>query len=349
MRVLVLDVHASEAGALSILKDLYAQVVDCERAVEWLFVVSTPVFPEREKLRVKNYPWVKKSWIHRLFFDAFVLPSILKEFRPDKVISLQNKGISAFHGEQAVYLHLPFLLCDYEFTLKRDGKRLWAYQHLLRRSFFSSLKKADRVVVQTDWMRRALADQAGVSTDRIVVVSPQITELPVEEYRDGVEHRRRFFYPATAFSYKNHAVVLEACRLLQERGVSDFSVTFTITKEQAKALRLDGTGLPVTFAGMLEREEVFSRYARSVLLFPSYVESFGLPLLEGRLSACFVLASDCPFSREILDGYENALFFPPQDAEALADRMEEVMGGMAWQRPAPYRAKGQTSLLEEVL
>ena len=40
-----------------------------------------------------------------------------------------------------------------------------------------------------------------------------------------------------------------------------------------------------------------------------------------------VLASDTPFSREVLDGYENAYFFDPFSPDELADLMEKVVLG----------------------
>ena len=69
--------------------------------------------------------------------------------------------------------------------------------------------------------------------------------------------------------------------------------------------------------GQMPREKIFELYTKSVLLFPSFVESFGLPLLEGKLSGTYVLASNCPFSREILNGYEKARFFEAMDYETL--------------------------------
>ena len=71
--------------------------------------------------------------------------------------------------------------------------------------------------------------------------------------------------------------------------------------------------LNVIFNGPVTREDVFERYTKSVLLFPSYVESFGLPLLEARLTGSPIIAADCSFSREILKGYDKAEFFSELD------------------------------------
>ena len=68
-------------------------------------------------------------------------------------------------------------------------------------------------------------------------------------------------------------------------------------------------------------------YNRSTLIFPSYIETVGLPLLEARELGSIILASDCPFSREVLDGYENAYYFDPFNPQELADYMKRVISG----------------------
>ena len=72
---------------------------------------------------------------------------------------------------------------------------------------------------------------------------------------------------------------------------------------------------------------MFDLYARSILVFPSYVETFGLPLLEARKSGTYILASDCSFSREILEGYEKALFFGETDYVQLGKYILSLNNG----------------------
>ena len=50
-------------------------------------------------------------------------------------------------------------------------------------------------------------------------------------------------------------------------------------------------------------------------------------MAEAASAGTVVLASDCPFSHEILDGYENAYFFDPFKPSELADLMRKVIKG----------------------
>lgn len=331
MNILVYDVHASESGALSILDDLYKQVCNCQdKSIKWIFVVSTPHYKSNDNITVLRFPWVKKSWLHRIYFETVVTRRILKEYQPNKIFSLQNKGISYSTQPQCVYLHLPFVLSDYKMSIFRDGKRLWIYQNVLSKFIFSSLKKVNRTIVQTQWMKDALIRKAGVHEDSVVLAPPDISENYINIFKDSPESRKNFFYPATAFTYKNHITILKACHYLQQKNIMDYRVTFTIRSDENKYTEMlyryvQKHKLQVSFEGKIPRDEVFRKYTNSTLLFPSFIESFGLPLLEGRLSGSFIAASDSPFAREILDGYENAMFFDHLDYKTLGDYMIEIM------------------------
>lgn len=328
--IMIYDVHASESGALAILDDLYNQIRAYEdKTVKWVFIVSVPEYEETENITVRRFPWVKKSWGHRYYFDNVTTRGLLKEYKPDKVFSLQNKGIPFYKKEQLVYLHLPFILTDHKFDIKIDGKKLWLYQNVVSKSIFSSLRKVDKTIVQTQWMKDALVKKANIEAEKIIIQQPDISSNNILNFEDIPENRKRFFYPATAFTYKNHMTLLKALEYAQNNGLKDYELILTIEKEgndYTKSLAdfAEQHNLNVKFGGKIPREDVFRMYAKSVLVFPSYVESFGLPLLEARMTGTYVIASDCPFSREILEGYEKSKFFGETEYKELAKKIFEI-------------------------
>ena len=219
--VMIYDVHASESGALAILDDLYKQIRSyTDKSVKWVFIVSTPHYKETKEITVRRFPWVKKNWGYRYYFDTVTTRKLLDEFKPDKVFSLQNKGIDFYNKEQLVYLHLPFILTDHKFNMKIDGKKLWAYQNIISKSIFRSLRKVDMTIVQTQWMKDALVKKAGVNADKIVIQQPNIKCNNIKKFVDCPENRKRIFYPATSFTYKNHRTLLKALNYAQQKGLS---------------------------------------------------------------------------------------------------------------------------------
>ncbi|WP_236300697.1 glycosyltransferase, partial [Enterobacter bugandensis] len=45
-----------------------------------------------------------------------------------------------------------------------------------------------------------------------------------------------------------------------------------------------------------------------IIVFPSYIESYGLPLIEAASLGKKIICSDLPYSRDVLSGYEGAIF-----------------------------------------
>lgn len=328
--ILVYDVHASESGALSILNDFYEQVCrDKDKSVQWIFVVSKPEYEEKENIKVLRYSWVKKSWFHRLYFDVVIGRKIIKKYKPVQIFSLQNMGIPFFKGKQTVYLHLPMILCEYRFHFWKKEKKEWIYQNVLGRTIFRSLAKAAQVIVQTNWMKEALVKRGGIERERILVQKPEIRLPEMHTFEEKEKNYRCFFYPATSYRYKNHMTFLKAVNHAVENGMRDYVVILTVKpKENSYTKELwdytEENHLNVRFIGSVSREEVFKQYAESVLVFPSLVESFGMPLLEARLTGSPIIAGDCPFCHEILEGYEKATFFSPLDWRELGEKMRQM-------------------------
>jgi glycosyltransferase involved in cell wall biosynthesis len=79
------------------------------------------------------------------------------------------------------------------------------------------------------------------------------------------------------------------------------------------------------FKGRISREQVYAEYRKCILVFPSLLESLGLPLIESRVFDSYVIASDLAYAHEFLDGYDKAFFFDPINAYSLAAEMKNVM------------------------
>ncbi len=320
------DVPAASFGAMSILEDYHAVALkDPERDNEWIFVLSIPELSESGNVRVVRFPWVKKSWLHRLWFDYHTSPRLIRRYRPDRILSLQNVLVPGATVPQILYLHQPMPFVDRRYRLW-ESPRFWAYQNLISHRIYRSIRNAEKVVVQTEWMKRACIERAGVDGSRIEIIPPSVTVDVKRSFEPTADNLRRFIYPASPYSYKNHRVIFDALAILQNEGIKGIQVDFTLSGcENSLAARLKreakSRGLPVRFIGSISREQVFEHYSNSVLIFPSYIETFGLPLLEARLHGTPIIASDCPFSREILSGYLLGSFFNPDDAKELAATM----------------------------
>lgn len=328
MKIMVFDVPAEVGGALTILNQYYHVALQ-DQQNQWYFIVSTPKLLEQKNVRVLNYPWVKKSWFHRLYFDYFISSKLIKEFQIDEVLSLQNTIIPFTNKKQTLYLHqsLPFVETHFGFL---ENFKFWMYQNVISKMIFQSIRKADQVIVQTKWMIEAAAKKTGSEREKFILQPPTLNIQIKEKYTDQKHENIQFFYPASAFSYKNHRLIIEACKLLKNDRIDYGRVIVTLTGEEnneAKKLKaiVQQENLNIDFVGMITIDQVYEYYSRSVLLFPSYIETFGLPLLEAKMHEAPILASDCAFSHEILDGYEHVRYFDPHQAADLYEKMTDFL------------------------
>lgn len=352
MRIVVNDIAASKTGALAILKDFYEYVCSLQSDDYWIFLTGGDYIqsiPGRVEVIVRDD--VKKSQKDRLKFDLLTGSKYISSLRPDVVLSLQNtltRGKIVVDGRkipQVLYVHQPLGFQRIKtFSFFKSEEREYAvYQYLIGSLIDASVKRADKVIVQTQWMKEAVAAKTGVSLEKIENVLPDVPDL--SSYRKaGVWDKALFFFPSGEILYKNHECVIKAAGLLNKKGITDFKVKFTLKGlfDVTKRVYEDPYN-NIEWTGRVSRDEVIDLYNHSTLVFPSYIETFGVPLSEARQMGTLILASDTPFSREVLNGYENAYFFDPFDESALADLMEKVILG----KIVPHEAVTENTALHE--
>jgi len=356
VNVMVFDVPAESGGALSVLHEFHAEVMGSQLdSVNWFFVLSSPKLCEGQNVKVLNYPWVKKSWLHRIYFDCFIAPQLIKQYSIDRIFSLQNVLVPRTSVPQVLYIHQPLPFVEFRFSFT-ESRLLWVYQNVIGRMMFRSMRMAEKVIVQTEWLRNEGAKIANIPREKIFVVRPAINSEYTTLYENIRRNSTTFFYPASAIVYKNHKIIIEACELLKQQGIDDYSVILTLRGDEDGHIRrlseaVLENSLPVRFVGPLLRQEVFSYYAQSVLLFPSFIETFGLPMLEAALIGSPIIAADTPVAREVLDGYPNTHFFDCFDYRELALIMRKMVSGefeYIYRAPSGFRNAKQT-LVEHVL
>lgn len=328
MKILVFDLPAEHGGALTILHQFYELAVR-ERNKNWIFVVSTPELKDHDHIQVLRFPWVKKSWLHRYYFDQLVAPKIAKRIGADEIISLQNVTIPRVHIKQTLYLHqsLPFAKKRYAVT---ENFSFWAYQNIIKKMIVRSVRKADEVIVQTKWMKKTVIESADIEGGKIIVKQPELSVKVEKHYESGGTDVPQFFYPAGGMPYKNHEIIIRACQHLKEIGVCDYRVFFTLSgdenfiiKKQYEIVKINM--LPISYIGTIEIDQVYRYYSQSILIFPSYIETFGLPLLEAKMHNAPIIASDCEFAREVLENYKKAFYIDPDDHIQLAEIMATIV------------------------
>ncbi len=325
MKYLVIDVAAESYGAMSVLKDFYSYASK-DTDNEWVFLLSGPYLEEQKHIQICVDTRPKKNWLYRFWWEFTEVRKFVKKHKPDRIISLQN--IIAFgcrNYPQMLYMHmpLPFQKVKKFSFFKKNERTMAIYQYIIGKLIIYSIKHANTVIVQGEWLKNSIKEKCKTIND-IMVFPTEITfpeNLSSVDYVDGnTVNCKSFCYPVAPSIFKNHECIFEAAKNLIDKGYSDFKIYLTCEKKESYPDLKQ-----FEYLGKVSREKVFELLKTSVLLFPSYIETFGLPLLEARAVGAVEFASDCPFSHEILDDYPNAYFFNPFVPDELSDLMAMLL------------------------
>ncbi len=335
MKIMVFDVPAQNSGALTILKDFFIYVSSRQYDdIKWIFIVSTDILDCQNcdnRIKIKKYPLIKKGWLYRIFFEIFKAPLIVKRYAPDVILSLQNTAILMTNIPQILYVHqaIPYSVKKFSF-IKKDEQALALYSFIFRYLIGFSIKKASTTIVQTKWLRDAIIKSHNVDGSKIVVLPPTINFNDTEGSNEG-KRSHKFFYPCTPFVYKNINIILDAvekfkaCESCPEILLTINGRENPYAKKIKKSVVKRGLSNMIIFIGRISREKVLSLYSISTLLFPSWLESYGLPLLEAKLMNSKIICADTPFAKEILCSYDKVVYHGVENADELYQEMKKAI------------------------
>lgn len=307
------DIAASHGGGLTVLKEFYNAVRKCNDDVRWVFLLSEPYVEETDNVSVVLLPHVKPQK-NRLIFDFITGGKLIKEYNPSLVFSLQNTITYDCGCKTVIYVHqpIPFQKTKKYSILKADEVEYAAIQYVLGAIIRKSIKNADLTIVQTEWMKSAI--EKVCPHQEIMQVYPSAPRVEAEANYTRTD---RFFYPTSEAPYKNNEILIRAAHRLADKYEN---IRATLTVKGVSDSVID-------FIGRVPPRVVYDYYRTSCLVFPSYIETFGYPLVEAMAMRSIILAANCEYSHELLDGYENAYFFDPFSEDELLNLMMKVANG----------------------
>ena len=247
---------------------------------------------------------------------------------PDLIISLQNTGVRINKDiKQLIYYHQSIPLYSYKWNFfKKNERILWFYKHIYLYFVKANIYETTIFVTQFIWIKRKLEVAMKIQESKVKVISPTVDEISPEEIqRFNMQGMLNIFYPANSALYKNHIEIVNAFIYLKQGGLlGDYVVYLTINAAEVPELffliKKHGLEKHFIFLGATEYHSTL-RYYKScdLILFPSIMETFGLPLLEAALFGKKILVANLDYAREVLSGYSGAEYLPVNNAKAWGD------------------------------
>lgn len=326
MLICVVATSSHKGGALAVylqfLSHLETQKGDCQ----YLFFID-PSMPTKNIDGVE-FIQMSLSGIERFLFDLYRFNRILKAkgILPNIIFSLQNTAVVYDkHIPQLIYYHQSLPFFKYHYNLFSKTGRTYFFYHYLYPNYvrFLSHKKV-RYVVQTDYIKNCFLERfTHVNEHNIYSFFPDVERIDEKAVPDFEfeEDTFNFFYPASGNEYKEHVTLvysLHELNRLHPDLIKNIRVHFTLDEISNSPLVsfIENFNLrqQFVFHGNIEHDALLSMMKSSNgLLFPSVIETIGLPMLEAAALGIPVVANDLPFVHSVIDDYEGVTFVKLHD------------------------------------
>lgn len=329
-RLVISAVNFTEGGPLTALRDcLSAAHSSLSDDWEIIALVHDRRLFDIPRVKFIEFPRSKFSWLSRLYHEFWRFHALSLELKPNVWLSLHDISPRVKTARQVVYCHNPA-----PFYFPRLFDVLWEPRFVLFALFYRYLYRFNihanhLVVVQQDWIRQEFKRMFKV---RNVLVAHPVLANQTKKSDDFLTKSGVFLYPALPRVFKNFEVLCEAARILHKRVGDVFEVRLTFSGDESKYAAYIkshfGDLSVIKFIGRQTTEEMTQQYQEAdAVVFPSRLETWGLPISEAQEFSKPLIVSDLPYAHESVGCYEQAVFFNPLDAKQLADIMSAYLQG----------------------
>jgi len=207
---------------------------------------------------------------------------------------------------------------------------------IIRMLLPSALRRLDRIIAVSTWVKQELMDITGIKENRIEVVPNGIDLQAFYPRPRGEESvvliqpfsfRRPYVLYASRIEHpvKNHVKLIEAFGIFKERTRYPHRLVLAGAESRGAERVKEAAGASpyrndIFFTGHFPTTSLPELYSGAdIVVIPSMYEGFGMGVLEAMASGVPVA---CARAASLPETAEHAaLYFEPRDAEDMADRM----------------------------
>ncbi len=342
--IVISAINFNEGGPLSVLKDCLAyaaaHLIDRYKIIA---LVHNKALFDLSGICFMEFPKAKRSWLNRLYFEFFHFYHLSRQMKPYLWLSLHDITPIVKATRRAVYCHNPA-----PFYILPLNKALMDHTFFLFNKFYRylykiNINKNDFVIVQQRWLRKEF--EKLFKPRRVVVARPEVScnwqnEKKYSSYPSRNDNTK-LIYPAFPRVFKNFEIIGAAVQNMRKLGIKGVEILITVNGKENRYARWlfkrFGYLEEIKFMGLQTREAVYRLYRDvDAMIFPSKLETWGLPLTEFKAFEKPILAADLPYAYETIGQYHKVKFFNPDDPEGLADLIVRLhQGELDYDRPVP--------------
>lgn len=276
-------------------------------------------------------PWSIEGWGKRLKCEYVTMKGLSEQLQPvDLWLSLHDTTPNVTAKRQAVYCQTSFPFLKVRLRDFRMDKKIPLFALFTKYAYRKNVRRNDYLIVQANWLREGLSRMLRVDRNRFIVAPPRF-ENPAIMDTSSQESIPTFLFPASPDCHKNFEVLCEAAKKVERKlGTNVFKVVLTVDGSEnryaAWLRRKWGNVASIDFHGFMSKEDLYAHYGKAAcLVFPSRVETWGLPISEFKATGKPMLLADLPYAHESAAGADAVSFFDIADPLDLAQKMELVI------------------------
>lgn len=327
----VSGINIVDAGPLSVMKDFLSELSELnDGSLKIIALVNSSKLFNIGNIEYFEFPKSKKSWLYRIYYEYVYFKRFSEEIGPDYWISMHDMTPNITCENQYVYCHnaTPY----YTPTWKdwRYGSRASLFSLLYIYLYRINIRKNKGVIVQQEWLRKKFRNRFNLNN--IIVAYPKVNNVQFSDYKQiSIESEiKKIFFPSFPRSFKNFEVICEAYSILPKEYQNRLNIYLTLDKKSNsyasyiinKYKDLEG----LKFVGLLSRTQVFEYYREmDGLIFPSKLESWGLPITEFKNFNKPIFLSNLPYAKETLGNYNKGYFFNPNSNIELSILLKKLI------------------------
>ena len=311
------------------------------------------ILDKRIKNKLKKFNYARTIYVKNnlagwflifLLRSKFYIKNLIDFKLFNKLTPLSEYCINGFPP----FIRFPFIksnvtiLCQNKLIFKSDIQYLSFFQQIkylyfYRILFFLFLKNSDNLIVQTQTMKKTVENK--LKNHKVYVEDKYWRNLGINNFFNGLNNLENkniknkslfsncrdtqliFFYPSAFYPYKNHKNLIYAFKGISETFGIKIRLILTLSKEDlpSSMQSLDF----IIYTGEVNIFDIHDIYQRvDYLIFPSFLESLGLPLIEAKL---YNLPTICSKRDFVFDVCKPSLTFDPENIEDIRKSLLEAV------------------------
>ena len=330
--IVLSGINLIEGGPLTVYEE-------CLRCIEKYFlenyeivalVHNRELFSEFDS-RIKFIEFMdsKKSYLKRFYYEYFYFKRLSKKLKPYLWFSLHDMTPNVVADKRAVYCHNSIIFYDMKIKDMINEFKMFMFSRFYKYIYKINIKKNNFVVVQQDWIRKRFKKIFKIKN--VVVAHPNVViDDSNNNYKNTKIVKNSFLYPSFPRIFKNFEVICKAVEILENKNIENFKVYLTIDGNEniysKEIVEKYGRLKCIEFIGLQTRENLMKYYSKiETVIFPSKLETWGLPISEAKAFGKNIILADLEYAHETLGTYEKVMFFGPDNAEKLAEKIEMLI------------------------